>query len=128
MIDARVDRAADQLLANPMDLKQIVALQKQLGTAAGSLGSFSAHQEYDGSIASTTKTVSKLKGEDKVLDWRMQKIAETMLKKAAAEAHIHLHLTGTYAGTKDDLAKTVLQAFKDAVKKGIIPKSALAAL
>jgi hypothetical protein len=108
--------SADGLLANPTDLKQIIGLQKQLASAGGALGSYAAGHEYDTQIRNTSSKA-------KVLGWEMQAVARRDLQRVAQETHVHLHLTGHYAGTKDDLAKTVTQAIRDAEKKGTISKN-----
>jgi hypothetical protein len=107
---------AQGLLSNPGDLKQILALQKQLSTAGASLGSYAGHAEYDSQIGATA-------GKIKVQTWQMQRVAAAGLRGVAKAGDIHLHINGTYAGTKDDLAKTLKQAIHDAIKKGVIPKN-----
>ena len=110
-------RTANELIANPIDLKEIVGLQRQLGAASADLGNYAGAGEYGAAINTRA-------GQSRVLTWEMQRAAASGLNRAAAETHIHLHLSGTYAGTRDDLAKTVYAAFKDAVKRGAIPKNA----
>lgn len=132
LIAAGVDggglQAADQLLANPSDFKQIVALQRQLAASAGSLGSLAGNYEYAPTLARDRARVATLKGAQQVETWRMQKTAAGMLNAIARETHVHIHLAGTFVGTKDELAKTVTQAIRDAVKRGQLPKNVLTAL
>lgn len=107
--------SADGLLANPTDLKQIIGLQKQLASAGGALGSYAAGHEYDSRIRDTSSKA-------KVLGWEMQAVARRDLNKVARETNVHIYLSGNYAGTKADLAKTVTQVIRDEVKKGTISK------
>jgi hypothetical protein len=120
--------AADELLANPMDFKQVVALQRQLAAGANSLGSFAAQTEYRPSINATKAKLATLKGAQQVETWKMQSTAAGMINAIAREAHVHIHLSGHYAGTKDELAKSVTTAIRDAVRRGQLPKNVLTAL
>lgn len=113
--------AADQLIANPIDFKQVMSLQRQLGSASDSLANYAGGQDYNARIALQS-------GRAKVYGWEMQKTAYTGLKNTARQTNVHIHLTGHYAGSKDDLAKTVTTAIRDAVRRGQLPKNILTAL
>jgi hypothetical protein len=108
---------AQGLLSNPGNLKQILALQKQLSSAGASLGAYAGHAEYDSQIGATA-------GKIKVQTWQMQRVAAAGMRGVAkaGDTHLHINISGTYAGTKADLAKTITQVIRDEVKKGAISK------
>lgn len=120
--------AADQLLANPLDFKQIVGLQRELASSANSLGSFVGATEYAPTVNATRARLAALQGAQRVEGWKSQKTAAGMIGALERELHIHLHLTGHYAGTKTDLAKTITTAIRDEVRNGRLPKNVLTAL
>lgn len=107
---------ANGLLANPTDLKQILSYQKQLDTAGRALGAYAGHAEYDSQINATS-------GRMKVETWAMQQLARSEAQKVGNAVHFHFHVSGTYAGTKEALAKSFTQLLRDEVKKGTIPKN-----
>lgn len=108
--------SANGLLSNPTDLKNIISLQSQLSTAASSLGGYAGHHEYDSKVNAAA-------GKAKVLGWEMQAAAKSGLKTVSHDLHVHVTVSGTYAGTKESLAKSVAQVMRDEVKKGTIPKN-----
>ena len=59
----------------------------------------------------------------------MDLLAEKIAARLAAKVTtVTVNLSGSYAPTKDDLAKSVTAAIRDAVRRGQIPRNALTAI
>lgn len=51
-----------------------------------------------------------------------EQIVKGMLRAIGQESHVHIQLTGRYAGTHDDLAMIVAVAVRDAVRRAQLPR------
>jgi hypothetical protein len=114
--------AAQSLLANPLDFKQVVSLQKQLNAAAGSLGTDTATHQFRRSIAADRSRVTDLERTDRRYAGQQKRVAAHVVNQAAHQVHIHIH--GTIVGDKHQLAKHVHKAVVDAKRAGALPKHA----
>lgn len=117
--------AAESLVANPTDVKEIIGLQKQLQSQAQSLASFAGGYQYQAGINATQARIASLKSAERLETWKSQKTAKGMLERAGGDVNVHVHVSGTYVGTRDDLAKTVVNAWRDAARRGTVSKTSL---
>lgn len=117
--------AAQSLLANPLDFKQVVSLQKQLNAAAGSLGSDTSAHQYARTLATDRGRVSDLQHLDTAYARQQRTAARALVRNAERDVHVTVNLSGHVYGSKTELAKAVTDAIRAATRSGAISKNAL---
>jgi hypothetical protein len=117
--------AAQSLLANPLDLKQVVSLQRQLAGAGAGLGADTSKHRYNAAISTDRGRADDLSHLDRAYARQQRSVAASTVRRVERDVHVTVNLSGHVVGSKTELAKAVVDAIRSATRSGAISKDAL---